>query len=130
MFTKSQLISALFSLCLVLSITGCKDQLKSNTKNNSAQVTSNEEIKEISENATEKKYSPDRRLQAAYYFTDEEKKNYRLTVVDNEQQKVIFSREFAVADETVKAKQNEKAISIDLILDNLLLVSQLEGTNK
>ncbi|MDJ0625269.1 MAG: hypothetical protein QNJ31_02745 [Candidatus Caenarcaniphilales bacterium] len=97
-----------------------------NVKSNSLDFSVSEEVEDSnisrSSNIKERKLSPDRRVEIVWYFLDSDSQSYRLTAIDREQRKVIFSREFNL--QSNKKKKNTKLISIVKVLNDCVLLKE------
>jgi hypothetical protein len=118
MFKNS--ISNICTLLLIFALAGCKEGANNQTQQSVTTGSDAAQISELENKAEEKEFSPDRRLEAFIQATSanqNEENNYRVTIADTEQRKVIFSREFEYADKKV-------SLGIEKVLDDLVLISE------
>lgn len=121
-------LEKIFLICsLIFIISACQNQSKTQTE---AQISADnlvkeEEVKNLEEKAEEKKFSPDRRLEAFLIFPEQNRPVYRLTIADNEQSKIIFSREFNLIDE--QNNTGTRSATIEKVLDNFVLLKEFSG---
>ncbi len=119
----------LFSICfLVFSLSACNQTSSQQESSETTKNQAKEEIKELKEKAEEKKFSPDRRLETFLIFPEENKPVYRLTIADNEQSKIIFSREFELINPDLsETSSGTRSVTIEKVLDNFVLLKEFSG---
>lgn len=139
-------------ICLLLvvsifSLSSCQrsidNVLSQNEGDEKAQSKGKEEIKQLEKKAEDKSFSPDRRIKIYIENldkdsadSDSQNANYRLTAIDNEQQKVVFSKEFhyGKADELKIVKVFDNFVVVEHTISNtpsqLFAISTEDGESK